>query len=90
MLGAGVTLTPGNYTVTPLGGSGHIVLLCQVQGSDTRTSAFSINLGSSNLTWTVRDYDCNHMQLACRCLRRPFPDFWPNNTGTSLACTLKF
>ena len=64
MLGAGVTLTPGNYTVTPQGGSGHIVLQCQVQGSDTRTSTFSINLGSSRLTWTVRACTCSCIQLA--------------------------
>ena len=84
MLGAGVTLTPGNYTVTPQGGSGHIVLQCQVQGSDTRTSAFSINLGSSRLTWTVHACTCNCMQLACKRLCRLFLDILLDNAVTSL------
>ena len=74
MPGAGVTLAPGDYTVTPQGGSGHIVLQCQLQGPDTRTSAFSINLGSSRLTWTVGADTCIRMLLACECLCRLLMD----------------
>ena len=50
--GAGVTLKSGNYTVTPYSvGDAHIKLTCS---SDTRTSAFTISLGSGTLLWTVR------------------------------------
>ena len=47
---AGVTLKSGNYSVTPYSGQGHIVLQCY---ADTRTSAFTISLGSSTLQYTV-------------------------------------
>ena len=69
--------------MTPLGGNGHIVLQCQVQGSDTRTSAFSINLGSSRLTWTVRACTCSCMQLTCKCLCRLFLIYLLDNAVTS-------
>ena len=47
---AGVTLKSGNYSVTPNSGQGHIVLQCY---ADTRTSAFTISLGTSTLQYTV-------------------------------------
>lgn len=47
---AGVKLAPGNYSVQPYSNQGHIYLSC----STTRTTAFSIDLSNTYLTFTVR------------------------------------
>ena len=65
---AGVKLAPGSYTVQPYSSGGHIYVTC----TSTRTSAFSIDLSTTVLTFTVShglvSTLCTNQSIQGKCL----------------------